>query len=60
MNKPILFLCFCFPFSLFLKQLQQSNDITNQEYVKQVQKTSYSEYIIIGFKLIITKIEKEK
>ena len=61
MNKLILFLFFCFPLFLFLHQLQQSNDITRQDYAKEVQKTSYSEYIIIvGFKLIITKREKDK
>ena len=61
MNKLILFLFFCFPLFLFLQQLQQSNDITRQYYAKEVRKTSYSEYItIVGFKLIITKREKDK
>lgn len=60
MNKPILFLYFCFPLFLFLQQLQQSNDITRQDYAKEVQTISYSEHIIVGFKLIITKREKDK
>ena len=67
MNKLILLLFFCFPFFLFSQQLQQSNDITRQDYAKEVQKTSYSEYVIliigygpIGFKLIITKREQNK
>ena len=60
MNKPILFLYFCFPLFLFLQQLQQSNDIKRQDYAKKVQTTSYSEHITVGFKLIITKREKDK
>jgi hypothetical protein len=50
---------------LFSQQLQQLNDITIKDYAQDVQKTSCSEYIIIsygpiGFKLIITKKEKNK
>ena len=64
MNKSILFLFF-FPLFLFSQQLQQSNDIKRQNYAKEVQKTSYSDYIIIGygiigFKLVITKREQNK
>ena len=65
MNTSILFLFFCFPLLLFSQQLQQLNDITIQDYAQDVQKTSCSKYIIIsygpiGFKLIITKKEKNK